>query len=498
MATASGASNESVGQHRKRLASLIGRCLLGIAVLGLLIWGLLDGGPPQELADSDIVWTCSMHPEVQLPQPGICPKCPMALYPISRDELAESGQLVVSREALALMDVETTPVRRLYPTAEIRMFGKVDYDETRLTDITAWVPGRLDRLFVDYPGIVVNQGDHMVEIYSPELLIAQQELLQGIQSLEALSQSSSSLVRDSTQAMVEASRAKLRLLGVTEQQIRDIEESGLTSEQMTIYSPASGIVIDVHAQEGGYVDTGTPIYTVADLSQVWIELDAYESDLAWLRYGQDVEFTTISHPGETFSGTIVFIDPILNTETRTVHVRVNASNEDGRLKPGMFVTAVAHSQLAADGAVLRPDLRGMWISPMHPEIIRDEPGVCDVCGMDLVPAESLGYAEPDDREVHPPLVIPTSAALITGRRAVVYAQVPDTPLPTFEGRQVVLGPRAGDLYIVAEGLEEGERVVTRGAFKIDSALQIHAEPSMMAPEGTVAPPTSHLGHEGHE
>jgi len=211
---------------------------------------------------------------------------------------------------------------------------------------------------------------------------------------------------------------------------------------------------------------------------LWLYLDAYESDLAWLRFGQKVDFSVEANPGQTFQGRITFIDPELNRNTRTVSVRVNVPNQDGKLKPGMFAKALARSQVAQAGHVFAPEFAGKWVSPMHPEIVKDAPGSCDVCGMDLVPAEELGYVQ--DPAAEAPLVIPASAVLRTGKRAVVYIEKPDTERPTYEGREIEIGPRAGEVFIVASGLSEGERVVTNGAFKIDSALQIRAKPSMMS------------------
>jgi Cu(I)/Ag(I) efflux system membrane fusion protein len=240
-------------------------------------------------------------------------------------------------------------------------------------------------------------------------------------------------------------------------------------------------VIHKNAQEGAYVKTGDRIYTVADLSRVWVKLDAYESDLPWLRYGQMVTFTTEAWPGETFKGTIAFTDPVLNTATRTVNVRVNVANPELKMKPGMFVRAVAHPLIAEDGKVTNPSLAGKWICPMHPEVVKDQSDDCDICGMPLVTAEELGYVASDTATA--PLVIPATAPLITGTRAVVYVEIPDQEKPTYEGREIMLGPKAGGFYIVHHGLKEGERVVTQGAFKLDAELQIRAKPSMMSPEG---------------
>jgi len=195
-----------------------------------------------------------------------------------------------------------------------------------------------------------------------------------------------------------------------------------------------------------------------------------------------VEFTVEAYPGEVFDGKVSFIDPILHEKTRTVKVRLNIENPDGRLKPGMFVRATVKSKLSEDGRIVADYLKGKWISPMHPEVIKDGPGKCDVCGMPLVRAEMLGFAGSEESAV-PPLVIPASAPLITGKRAIVYLKLTEKEKPTFIGREVVLGSRAGDYYIVKSGLKEGEEVVVSGNFKIDSALQIEAKPSMMSREG---------------
>lgn len=460
-----------------------------------------ERGPGREVS----LWTCSMHPEVRLPAPGRCPKCGMTLIPLETAgaEMAGVPQLTVSPQARALMGIETAPVERKFVTAEIQMVGKVDFDETRQATITAWVPGRLDRLYVDYTGLPVRKGDHMVLLYSPELLSTQTELLQARSAVKDLSGSTVEIVRTTAEATVTAAREKLRLLGLTPEQIAELERTGQASDRVTIYAPVSGIVTRKDALEGMYVSTGTPIYTIADLSAVWVKLDAYESDLIWLRYGQTVEFTTVSYPGEIFRGRVAFIDPVLNALTRTAKVRLDVPNADGRLKPEMFVKAVVRANVAAGGKVMDPDLAGKWICPMHPSVVKSAAGTCDICGMPLATTESLGYVSAGAAAAEAPLVIPVSAALTTGKRAIVYVELEGTDQPTFRGREVLLGPRAGDYYLVRGGLSEGERVVMRGNFKIDSALQIQAQRSMMLPQthparqGGAATSPSAEGH-GHE
>ena len=548
----------------------------------------VDGPQITEVSTEPTMWTCSMHPQIRQPNPGKCPLCAMDLIPVAKTS-GGIRTLAVSPEARALMSIETRPVERRYIEHEIPMVGKVDYDETKLGYITAWVAGRLDRLYVDYTGVEVKKGDHMVYIYSEELYATQEELIQALKYAADRPQGSGrSSIGDID--LVESAREKLRLVGLTEEQIKEIEARKKPSKHLTIYSPVGGVVIEKLRQEGERVRLGDRIYTIADLSQVWVHLDAYESDLPWVRYGQDVTVTTEAYPGEEFHGRIAFIQPVLNDKTRTVKVRVNVPNPRGKLKPKMFVHAVVRPKVAAGGRVMDANLVGKWISPMHPEIVKDEPGKCDICGMPLVRAESIGYVTAETDEKKPPLVIPYLAALVTGTRAIVYAELPsmhstadpafrtlsaiiqegklekireafatygnmlDRPYdqpgtvyakqiwndfadrlgqdalagqrvrtvkeakaifgkieatmneareklappgqPTFEGREIVLGPRAGAYYLVRHGVEEGELVVTQGNFKVDAEIQLQAKPSMMTPEGGGGGEHDHGGGTG--
>ncbi|MBW1768168.1 MAG: efflux RND transporter periplasmic adaptor subunit, partial [Deltaproteobacteria bacterium] len=375
-----------------------GRSALKLLLLALIaaafFLGYLFGGKDKEIAppgketlrDAHVqeqvehaggTWTCSMHPQIQLPKPGKCPICFMDLIPVKKDsssgdvEAISLRQITLSSQARKLAEVMTHPVERRSVGVETRMVGKVDYDETRLGHITAWMGGRIDKLYVDYTGSVVKKGQPMASIYSPELLTAQAELIQAVKAIKDLEKSDLKWIKETARKTRDAAKEKLRRLGFSKEQIQAAIERGTPSEHITLYSPMSGVVIQKDVVEGMYVKTGTRIYSIADLSRVWIILEAYESDLPWIKIGQNMDFQTEAYPGMVFKGKTVYIDPVVNEKTRTVRVRVNVSNRSGRLKPGMFVKAVN------------------WM-------------------------ETKGKEKP--------LVIPASAPLITGRRAIVYVR----------------------------------------------------------------------------
>ena len=384
--------------------------------------------------ETETIWTCSMHPQIQLPESGQCPICFMDLIEVKKEKSANRKslrQISFDHRARKLAEVEVQAVHRGAAISEIRMVGKVDYDETRLGTITSWVNGRIDKLFVDYTGSRVKRGQAMVKIYSPELLTAQAELIQAWASFKRSEQSGNEFIRKTAERTLEASRDKLRLLGLGNKQLRAIEKQGKPTEHIVLTAPLSGIVIEKAVNEGMYVKTGSPIYTLVDLDKVWVVLEAYESDLHAIALGQQVRFSVESYPGKAFQGVVAYIDPLVNDATRTIRVRLNVDNRDAKLKPGMFVRATAS-----------------MTSPAAPS------------------------------DAH--LLVPATAVLVTGKRALVYVQEPEEP-GVYTGRELVLGARLGEFYQVKSGLKEGELVVTQGNFRIDSAIQLQGRPSMMNP-----------------
>ncbi|MBX3747019.1 MAG: efflux RND transporter periplasmic adaptor subunit [Verrucomicrobiae bacterium] len=461
----------------KRSKTLLG--LLLIVLVGFAIGRFTAPSSPDTRTaapslDAATEFTCSMHPQIRQPNPGKCPICAMDLIPAGRPGRPDEGgrEIALSPHARALARIVTAPVEHRIPEIEVRLFGRILPDESRVRSISARFPARIERLYVNYTGVRVHPGDHLAQIYSPEFLTAQTELL--------------SALRFNDPRSLRSARGKLSLWGLSDQAIAAIETAGEARDTVEIDAPLGGFVIEKLVNEGDYVTTGSVMLRIADLSAVWVVFDAFEIDKPWLRFGQSVTFTAEAIPGETFAGRIAFIPPVLDTASRTFKVRANVENAHLLLRPGMFVTGTVQARVAGNRVLLDPSLEGRWISPMHPEIVKDAPGACDVCGMPLVPIEQLGYSLPND--LPPPLVVPASAVLRTGRRAVVYVEVPNREDPIYEGREITLGPRAGDLHIVASGLDAGERVVVNGAFKLDSALQLLAKPSMMsAPDPDALP-----------
>ena len=419
-----------------------------VAAVAFGLGGRLLGSPEAPATDleahahdaKETIWTCAMHPRIRQTEPGPCPICGMDLIPVERSAGADEGnarRISLSERAKLLARIRTVETTRLGSgRVERRLLGRVDYDERSLRTVTAWVGGRIDRLHVSTTGERVRRGQVIATLYSPEVYTAHQDLIQARQQFERLQEAATPSAGRAAEAALNASRDRLRLLGVPDAELRTMERADKPSERARIRTPFGGTVIERLATQGNYVETGSGLYRVADLSTLWVQLDAYESDLPVLEAGQQVLIRVEALPGEAFKGRVTFVDPVLNPNTRTARVRIEVKNQDRRLRPGMFVEASVQSDPARE------------------------------------PAEEA------------PLVVPATAPLFTGRRSVVYVEIEDAEEPTYEARVVTLGPRMGDLYPVLAGLREGERVVIHGAFAIDADLQIQGGDSMMSvPDG---------------
>jgi Cu(I)/Ag(I) efflux system membrane fusion protein len=402
------------------------------------------------------------------------------------------------------LEAERVTYRALFK--EIRTSGKLDYNEQRVAYITARIDGRVDRVYADVVGIKIKANDHLVDIYSPTLNVTQAELLNALESYE---QKPNDRFAKSN---LEAVRTRLLLFGILPEQIAELERRRQDTSHLTIYSPISGIIVEKNVREQQYVEKGDMLYRIAELDPIWLYLDIYEYDLAWIRYGQPVEVSVEAYPSETFSGTIVFIEPFLNDETRSVKVRVNLKNPDYRLKPAMYASAALHVPLQSDGTPQPTGLEGKYICPMHPEIVRDAQGQCDVCQMplervpDLFPAKAIAASDQpaattaDSGKV---LAIRKRAVLDTGRRKVAYRKQKDG---AYELTELKLGPlaeakdetgRVLSYFPVLSGVKPGDEVVVEGGFLLDSQRQIEGMPSLLYPEGQSAA-ALHAGHGGED
>jgi membrane fusion protein, copper/silver efflux system len=527
-----------------KLRSLGGRIvviLVLVAAVGAIVAGLAIWRPGRGMEHaSNETWTCSMHPQVRRPKPGTCPICGMQLIPISK--LPSARNDLETRAGL-----ESEPVQRRELFKEIRTVGKLDYSERQVAYISSRVDGRVDRLFVDFTGVEVKQGDHLVEIYSPDLYSAQAELLLALGAAEKGGGD-----RRFAAAGLEAARTKLRLLGILPEQITELETDRQQLTHLTIYAPIGGTVIEKNVRVGQYLSTGDSVYRIADLDPIWLYLNIYEFDISWVRVGQTVDVQLEAFPGEIFAGSIMFIDPFLDDATRTIRVRVNIKNPDRLLKPQMFATATISVKLLPDGAPEPTGLEGMFVCPMHPEVMQREPGKCSICEMPLEkvperrvrveglgvsgektddqaevpseapksansdqkfendgPAKDVGHVQQPMDESEPTekkdtshkgvLAIPVSAVLDTGRRRITYRLTEGA----YELVDLTIGPRAyaldeagrrREFFVVLDGIKEGDQVVSQSGFLLDSQRQIEGMPSLLYPTGQSGT-SLHSGHD---
>ncbi|MCY2925360.1 MAG: efflux RND transporter periplasmic adaptor subunit [Planctomycetota bacterium] len=287
-------------------------------------------------ASANVEYFCPMHLNIVRDQPGNCPNCGMPL--VERPKTTATGpssrpvQVQLTPQKMDMGRIGTSDVDYRLLWREFRLVGAVDYDETRQATITARVKGRLDKLLVNYTGQKVRKGDPLALIYSPDLLVAQQELLTAVKGA-AENPSPTAAV------LVDAARRKLALWGLDEKQVDGIVRDGKAQTHMTITSPITGIVIDKKAIEGKYVMEGDELYKVADLSAVWLQAKLFENEIAGVSPGTAVEITSTAYPDEVFAGRIGFVAYTVDPATRTLAARVEVANPAEKLKPGMYVTA---------------------------------------------------------------------------------------------------------------------------------------------------------------
>jgi Cu(I)/Ag(I) efflux system membrane fusion protein len=356
-------------------------------------------------------YTCSMHPQVRQNEPGDCPICGMELIQVEESGNDESASAVkMSATAKKLANIQTLVVKRSEPVKTLRLDGEIVPDETADVSQAVHFEGRIEKLYADYEGKYISTGDEIGKVYSQEVMIAQRELLQAVES--------------GNESLKNAAIAKLRNYKISKKSIDKILSSDKIYETLPIYAHKSGIITKVNVSEGDHVHKGDALYTLTDLSSVWLMLDLFEKDLQWVETGDSVQFEIEALPGQSFNGIIDYIDPIINSKTRTAEARVIVQNHKGNLKPGMFANATVKARLSGNSQI----------------------------------------------------TIPKSAVLWTGKRSVVYVS---SKSDEFEMREVELGNSLGEKQIIAGGLKVGEEVVTNGAFYVDAAAQLANKTSMM-------------------
>ncbi|MDR0546574.1 MAG: efflux RND transporter periplasmic adaptor subunit [Dysgonamonadaceae bacterium] len=336
-------------------------------ILGLgLTAGCKNSSSKSDEQHEHQIWTCSMHPQIRQDKPGKCPLCAMDLIPLHNGDAinhapADAGAITLSEEAAALANIQTTIVGANHdsPQREIRLYGTIQSDQRRLHSQTAHVSGRIEKLSVNFEGEAIRAGQTVAQIYSSDLLNAQQELLQA-KKLE-------------NPSLLNAAREKLRQWKLTGTQIANIEKSGTASPIVDITATSSGIVTAKKVEQGDYITPGAVLFDVADLSSVWAVFEAYETDLPYLKTGDKITYTLQALPGKTFSGKIAFIDPILDKTTRTAKIRVETANPNLQLKPGMIANATVQAALPQSGnAVIIPQTAVLWTGKRSIVYVKDK------------------------------------------------------------------------------------------------------------------------------
>jgi Cu(I)/Ag(I) efflux system membrane fusion protein/cobalt-zinc-cadmium efflux system membrane fusion protein len=403
--------------------------------------------PAERVAESGSqLWTCGMHPEVIQDEPGSCPICHMDLVPLRKDATSASapapGQgatVTIDPAIVQNMNVLTAVAEEGELSREIRTVGYLEYDQQKMVSVTTKYPGWIEKVFVNYVGEPVRKGQPLFEIYSPELVQTEQDLLSAIQFARRMADATADAHQRALD-LVEASRQRLAYWDVTEEQIRRLEETGKVFRTLTVVAPASGVVMmRMPGLEGRAVQPGMELFHIADMSSLWLSVEAFENQIRWLQVGSVAEVSLSYFPGEAFKGRVRFIEPQINEATRTVPLKLEVPNRGGRLRAGMYAT------------------------------VRFEP----VVARDAV-------------------LVPAPAVLRTGQRNLVVVAEGGG---RFTPREVQLGVEGDGRVEIRDGLEPGDEVVTSAQFLIDSESNLReAVQKLIAARGADAEPPPAPGH----
>jgi len=394
-----------------------------LVVLGLfggwLIFGEKSHKNHRDIESTkETIYTCSMHPQIRMSDPKAkCPLCGMDLIPVAIEDENSTGNddsFTMSAAAVALSNVEILKAKKSEPQKMLRLYGSIQANELRKHSQTVHIGGRIEKLFVNFEGEQVRKGQVLASIYSPELLVAQTEFLEALKQKHPV--------------ITEAAKERLRLLKITENQISDLEGTGKANPYINVFADASGIVIAKRTERGEYVEAGSVLFDLADLSSVWAVFNAHEPDLLYLKVNDLIGYTVNSLPGMVFTGRVEFISPVVDSMSRTAKVRMETANKNLKLKPGMLATALIHNAKISEEAI----------------------------------------------------ILPKTAVLWTGERSIVYvAKKLENSALNFNLREVLLGHALGDSIAVISGISEGELVVASGTFAVDASAQLAGKKSMM-------------------
>lgn len=427
-------------------------------------------------------YTCPMHPNIKQHEPGTCPICGMDLVLLeteASDGLQDEESIKISKASRRLAGIETEKVEETNAFQEIRAVGSIDFDEGRISTIAAYVDGRIEKLYANYTGVKVKKNEHLAEFYSPALYSAQVEYIQAGNALWKMRDSQIGSSLSTQRALLVNAERKLKELGLSEAQIKTLKKTRKAKSRLVMDSTVSGTVIEKNATEGSYVKAGQIIYKVADLSTVWLLLDIFPEETAFLKFGLKVKASIRLAPDQEFEGRISFINPVIDKKTRTVRVRVEIPNPNGVLRPGDFANASILVPVGPSGPKSKtydPELAGKYISPMHPQEVSDKPGKCPVCGMDLIPTEKFGYTA-NKSDLEKVVTVPRDAILSVGKGHVVFVE---NDKNRFTLREIVMGPVvSGNRVVVLKGLKSGDTVASSGVFLIDSQMQLSGKTSLM-------------------
>lgn len=450
-----------------RRHALLGLALVAAATLGAL--GVACSGSPGRGGQVAATrYVCPMHPHYVSDKPGACPICEMKLVaaeasprpgerriayyrspmdpavrsevpakdsmgmdfvPVYEDEpggSAVSGRAAVtlSTERRQVLGIRSEPVRAARLLREIRTVGRVDLDERRLHHVHTKFDGYVEHLYVDFTGKYVKRGDHLLSIYSPELVATQQEYLLAYKAQQRLRDSGLPALAKGGADLLAAARQRLLFWDIRPEDIRELETSGVVGRTLDLFAEMSGYVVAKMALHGMRVTPADTLFDIADLSALWVLADVYESDLPSVRLGMQAELTLPYLPGRRWRGPVTYVNPTVEEKTRTVKLRIEVPNQDEKLKPGMFA--------------------------------------------DVVLKVDLGEG----------LLLPESALIDSGDRKLVFV---DRGEGRYEPREVTLGAKLPEGYRVLAGLEAGDRVVTAANFLLDSESSLKAALSAMAP-----------------